>query len=100
MTLSIPMRARVALVAFAIAPVAAGAQARSVDWPIYGGTTDNTRYSTLDQITPANVKQLQVAWRYETHDEFPGSEMQSNPIVVDGVLYATTPKLRVIALDA
>ena len=44
--------------------------------------------------------QLQVAWTYETHDEFKGSEMQANPIVVDGVLYATTPKLRVFALDA
>ena len=81
-------------------PLALPAQARSVDWPIYGGTTDNTRYSTLDQITPANVRQLKVAWTYETGDEFPGSEMQSNPIIVDGVLYATTPKLRVIALDA
>ena len=76
------------------------AQPASVDWPIYGGTTDNTRYSTLGQITPANVSQLRVAWTYDTHDEFPGSEMQSNPIIVDGVLYATTPKLRVIALDA
>jgi quinoprotein glucose dehydrogenase len=89
-----------AVVALALVPVALPAQARSVDWPVYGGTTDNTRYSTLDQITPANVTRLQVAWRYETHDEFQGSEMQSNPIVVDGVLYATTPKLRVIALDA
>jgi quinoprotein glucose dehydrogenase len=81
-------------------PAVVQAQKTTVDWPIYGGTTDNTRYSTLGQITPANVRQLQVAWTYETHDEFEGSEMQSNPIVVDGVLYATTPKLRVIALDA
>jgi len=73
---------------------------KSVDWPIYGGTTDNTRYSTLAQITPANVKQLKVAWTYDTHDEFPGSEFQPNPIVIDGVMYATTPKLRVVALDA
>jgi quinoprotein glucose dehydrogenase len=90
----------VAAALVAIMPIALQAQARSVDWPIYGGTTDNTRYSTLDQITPANVSQLKVAWTYETRDEFPGSEMQSNPIVIDGVLYATTPKLRVIALDA
>ena len=76
------------------------AQPRSVDWPTYGGNWANTRYSMLSQITPANVGQLRVAWTYETHDEFPGSEMQSNPIVVDGVLYATTPKLRVVALDA
>lgn len=74
--------------------------AQSADWPVYGGTRDNSRYSTLSQISPANVSQLQVAWTYDTHDEFTGSEMQSNPIVIDGVMYATTPKLRVIALDA
>jgi quinoprotein glucose dehydrogenase len=95
------MKLRALFVAFLfVAPVAVRGQAKSVDWPVYGGTTDNSRYSTLDQISPANVRQLQVAWTYETHDEFPGSEMQSNPIIVDGVLYATTPKLRVIALDA
>ena len=41
-----------------------------------------------------------MAWTYDSHDAFKDSEMQSNPIVVDGVLYATTPKLRVIALNA
>src|SRR6478735_9870347 len=84
-----------------VLPATAWSQrAKSVDWPIYGGTTDNTRYSTLDQITRANVNQLEVAWTYDTHDEFPGSEFQPNPIVIDGVLYATTPKLRVFALEA
>ena len=82
------------------APALLRAQQRSVDWPLYGGNSDNNRYSSLAQITPANVARLQIAWTYETHDEFPGSEMQSNPIVVDGVLYATSPKLRVFALDA
>ncbi len=76
------------------------AHAQSANWPVYGGTTHNTRYSTLGQITPANVKQLQVAWTYETRDEFPNSEMQANPIIIDGVLYATSPRLRVFALDA
>ena len=83
-----------------VAPAIAHTQQASTDWPIYGGNTSNTRYSTLLQISPKNVKQLKVAWTYETHDEFTGSEMQSNPIVVDGVLFATTPKMRVIALDA
>ncbi len=83
-----------------IVPALLGAQSRSADWPVYGGTSDNTRYSTLSQITPQNVGTLRVAWTYATKDEFPGSEMQANPIVVDGVLYATTPRLRVFALDA
>jgi quinoprotein glucose dehydrogenase len=72
----------------------------NVDWPVYGGDVGGTHYTTLSQISPANVARLQVAWTYETKDEFAGSEMQSNPVVVDGVLYATTPKMHVFALDA
>lgn len=77
-----------------------GAQTKTVDWPLYGGSPDHTHYTTINQITRENVNRLRVAWTYETHDEFPGSEMQANPIVVDGMLYATSPKLRVFALDA
>ena len=73
---------------------------RAADWPVYGGSEDHTHYTTLSQISPANVKQLKVAWTYDTKDSFTGSEMQANPIVIDGVMYATTPKLHVIALNA
>jgi quinoprotein glucose dehydrogenase len=69
------------------------------DWPMHGGL-DNIRYSSLTQITRDNVTKLQVAWTYDSHDAFKGSEMQSNPVVVGGTLYATTPTLKVIALDA
>src|SRR5262245_54329632 len=72
---------------------------RDTDWPLNGGV-DNIRYSPLTQITRDNVSRLQVAWTYDSHDAFKGSEMQSNPIVVDGVLYATTPTLKVVAVDA
>ena len=72
---------------------------RDVDWPVNGGV-DNIRHSPLTQINRDNVSTLQVAWTYDSHDAFNGSEMQSNPIVVDGVLYATTPTLKVIAIDA
>jgi quinoprotein glucose dehydrogenase len=68
-------------------------------WPINGGI-DNIRYSPLTQIDRANVSRLAVAWTYDSGDAFKGSEMQSNPIVVDGVLYATTPTLKVVALEA
>ena len=70
------------------------------DWPVYGGNTDNTHFTTLSQISPANVAQLEVAWTFDTGDAFEGSEMQANPIVIDGILYATTPRLQVFALDA
>ena len=64
------------------------------------GGEGNARYSTLDQITKENVRQLQVAWTYESGDHFEASEMQSNPVVVDGLLYVTTPTLKVVAIDA
>src|SRR5690348_6975219 len=69
-------------------------------WRVYGGGPESIRYSNLDQINRRNVDKLEVAWTFDTGDAFEGSEMQCNPIVVNGVLYATTPKLRVIALDA
>jgi quinoprotein glucose dehydrogenase len=64
------------------------------------GGVENMHYSPLTQITRENVANLQVAWTYDSHDAFRGSEMQSNPVVVDGVLYATTPTLKVVAIDA
>ena len=73
--------------------------APDVEWPVHGGT-DNIRYSPLTQVNRSNVRRLQVAWTYDSGDAFKGSEMQSNPVVRDGVMYVTTPTLRVIALDA
>src|SRR6202011_125661 len=82
----------------ALTPVACSKPA-NVDWPVNGGP-NNSRYSPLRQINQTNVTHLVVAWSYDSHDAFKGSEMQSNPIVVDGVLYATTPTMRVVALNA
>jgi quinoprotein glucose dehydrogenase len=70
------------------------------DWPHYAGGPESIRYSPLTEITPANVGALEVAWTYDTGDAFPGSEMQCQPVVAHGVLYATSPRLRVFALDA
>src|SRR4051812_25193076 len=72
-----------------------------VDWTAHGGDSGHTQSSPLDQITPANVSSLKVAWTYHGGDARPGrSQIQCNPIVVHGVLYATTPGLKVFALDA
>src|SRR5215475_10048351 len=91
-----------AIFAIQLAPQARrGGEANdSLEWRAYGGGPENTHYSALRQINRENVKELQVAWSYDTGDGFDGSEMQCNPIVVDGVLYATSPKLRVFALNA
>ncbi len=80
--------------------LALSACARQADWPVYQGSDAHDHYVTLSQITPENVSKLQVAWTYDTRDAFPGSEMQSNPVIVDGVLYAMSPKQRAFALDA
>jgi len=59
------------------------------EWKVYGGGTESIRYSNLDQINRNNVQKLAVAWTFDTGDAFDGSEMQCNPIVVNGVLYIT-----------
>jgi quinoprotein glucose dehydrogenase len=69
-------------------------------WGVFGGGPDNIHYSSLDQINRDNVHSLQVAWTFDSGDQHPKSEMECNPIVVEGVLYATTPSGDVVALDA
>jgi glucose dehydrogenase len=70
------------------------------DWSVYQGGPEGIHYSALNQINRENVNRLTLAWRYDSGDEYKDSEMECNPIVVGRTLYATTPKLRVIALDA
>ncbi len=67
------------------------------DWPAYGGGPEDTRYSPLQQINRQNVASLQVAWTYDTAEE---GGLESNPIIVDGVLYGITPDQEIFALDA
>jgi quinoprotein glucose dehydrogenase len=71
-------------------------------WQVYGGSKQSIRYSSLKQVDTGNVKQLQVAWIHHTNDADvqASSQIQCNPIIVNNVLYATTPHLRLIALDA
>jgi len=77
----------------------------TVDWPIYGGNKAGNRHSSLNQIHLENVTHLQVAWIYHsepgiTTDKQIHSEMECQPIVVNGILYATSPQLKLFALDA
>lgn len=72
------------------------------DWAAYLGDPGGSHYSTLDQITPANVTQLQPAWSFQAGGASPNnrSQIQTNPLIVDGVLYGTSPDLQLFALDA
>lgn len=69
-----------------------------VEWPEYLGGPDRNHYSPLDQININNVNQLEKAWEYHTNDTT--SQNQCNPIIVNGILYATTASVEVFALDA
>lgn len=69
-------------------------------WSEYGGSEDAARYSSLSQIDRDNVSSLEVAWTYHTGDASERSQIQCQPIVVNGLLYGTTPTLNVFALDA
>jgi quinoprotein glucose dehydrogenase len=76
--------------------------ASSMDWPTHGGDPGHRQFSTLNQINTGNVGALKVAWTYRTRDAQPDnrSQIQCNPIVVDGVLYGTSAALKTFALDA
>jgi alcohol dehydrogenase (cytochrome c) len=69
------------------------------NWPMYGRTYDNERYSPLKQINDGNVGGLKLAWAFQV------GALRSNeasPIVVDGTMYISSssgPK-NVFALDA
>lgn len=69
----------------------------SRDWPVYGGAPEGGHYSSLTQIDRSNVKQLQLAWTYDTQET---GGLQTSPIVVHGVLYGISPSQKVFALDA
>ena len=68
----------------------------STHWPMTGGTPGNSHYSSLKQINRSNVSRLKMAWSFETEES---GGLETTPIVVDGVLYAFTPKQEVIALN-
>ena len=73
---------------------------KHTSWAIYGGNKQNTRYSDLAQIDSSNVAQLQQAWTYHTNDAGQMTQIQVNPLIIDGVLYGVSPKLKLFALDA
>ena len=72
----------------------------NVDWPVYRGDPKGNQYSPLAQIHAANVHRLERAWEFKTGDANQRSTMHVNPIVVNGVMYVTTPSLKAVALNA
>lgn len=67
------------------------------NWSHYLGDEASSQFSTLTQINKANVGQLRKVWQFELSEK---GDPQTNPLVIDGTLYAYTPSLSVIALNA
>jgi len=83
--------------------------ASAQEWPSYGNDPGGRRYSPLTQINRVNVATLAPAWTYHMgeldRDEVEANRhhsapFESTPIVVNGILYFSTPSSRVIALDS
>ncbi len=71
-------------------------------WTNYGGSKEMIRYSSLAQMDTANVSKLKPVWTYSSGDVDTAShsQIQCNPIMVDGVLYGVTPQMKLFAIDA
>ena len=100
-------RRALCLATVALLPFAAfAAEPPGSEWPAYGNDAGGSRYSTLAQIDRDNVAQLTEVWRYRTGDLGEGyasgkrMAFEATPIVVDGVMYLSTPYGHVHALDA
>jgi len=79
---------------------------RAVEWPFYHGDQAGTHYSSLTEINASNVAQLKQAWVWKTGEtplkEFgtrPGM-FENTPLMIDNILYVTTPYNKIVALDA
>ncbi len=69
-------------------------------WPVYSADAAGSKYSNLTQITKENVDQLELAWTYSCGDHSTRSTIQCNPIIIDGIMYITTPGLKLVAIKA
>ncbi len=72
-------------------------------WQVAGGDDGNSKFSQLTQINRDNVRQLKPAWTYHSargEEIFSTSELQLNPIIVDGVLYGRNPLHHAFAIEA
>src|SRR5687768_10991070 len=93
----------VALLVLGPASLAAQYGTTNGEWRTWGGDLGATRYAPLDQINAANFNTLQIAWRFRTESlgARPDFNLQTTPLFVSGVLYATAGEHRnAVALDA
>lgn len=101
------------LLGVAVATIPGLAIAQNQDWPSYGGDNGSSKYSPIDQINADNVGSLGIAWVWDSVDNATVSNniaagnsslvpagYKGTPLVIDGIMYASTSFGRVVALDA
>ncbi len=71
-------------------------------WGNYAGTKGGFRYSSLKEINLDNVKDLEIAWTFSSGDKdsLNRTQNQCNSIIIDGILYGSSPKSKLLALNA
>jgi len=86
--------------------VSSAAALEDQGWPVFSGDTGGRKYSSLSDIDRSNVSRLTLAWQWQTGEQpfsqygtSPGM-FESTPLMVDGILYLSTPYNRVVALDS
>ena len=114
--------ATIFLLLSAVANIQAQTGERSGEWHFFGGDSGSTKYSSLDLIDKENVANLEIAWRWESVDgrfnidqlkaEYPNLQVANDvsnvsidslkaaPLMVDGVIYISTPFYQAAAIDA
>ena len=72
------------------------------NWPVYLGGKSSNQFSPLTQINTKNIHKLRPVWEYHSESGNPvkNTQIQCNPIIINGILYGTSPKLQVFAIDA
>ena len=90
---------QVVLLLASASPGSAAAADNSADWPNVGNDKGGMRFSPLTQTDRSNVSKLRLAWEFHTRDAGEGTTIECTPVVVDGVMYVTTVRTRMVALD-
>ena len=91
------------LLCYACRPATPPATVGYTNWAHYLGDPGTNQYSPLAQIDKTNVARLRPVWTYDAGDADTiqnRTQIQCNPLVVDGVLYGSSPQLKFFALDA
>ena len=99
--MAVPFRLAFGITSLMLSAVALAAD--RMDWPAVGNDRGNQRFSKLDQINRENIGELRVAWRSHTGEleaDGRGRTIECTPIIIEGVMYVTTGKSRVLALNA